>query len=173
MRSGIEGRSAASVIRHVADDLDFAIARAEQQADGAEKVLSAFVIENPRYRWDRKSQYDQPTVEFSVYNGSKNPISGISLSGELTASGRDTPLAVGDVNYHFLNPLQPGAQQEVKVSLGTPSEWTAKQLENVYDADIKLRVSNIDVASGRKLLAINIGRLDVMRKKRDLLRGSS
>jgi hypothetical protein len=34
-----------------------------------------------------------------------------------------------------------------------------------------LKVSNIDDASGKRLFAINVGWLDVMRKKRDVLRG--
>jgi hypothetical protein len=175
MRQGIGGRTAAYVIRHVADDLDFAISRAE--GNGAEKTLAAFVIENARLNFDRGNPNDRryrlPTVEFSVFNGSKDPITGIYLSGELTAPDRATSLAVGDVVYHFVQPLQPGAQQEIKVLLGAPSEWTQKQLNDTYNADFKLRVSNIDDSSGKRLTAINVGRLDVMRKKRDLLRGSS
>jgi hypothetical protein len=170
MRPNIEGRSAASVIRHVADDLDYAISRAEAQTNGADKVLAGFVIENSTYRWDRNKR-SQPTVEFSVYNGSKTPISGIYLSGELTTHGR-APLAVGAVNYRFPSPLQPGSQQNVTVALGTPGPWTAKQLETAYDADLKLKVANIDDASGKRLLVTGTDVLDTLRRKRDVLRGS-
>ena len=57
------------------------------------------------------------------------------------------------------------------VDLGTPGDWTAKQLETVYDADLKLTVSNVDDASGKRLLAINTEVLDTLRRKRDVLRG--
>jgi hypothetical protein len=171
MRPNIEGRTAASVIRHVADDLDYAISRVEAQTSGAEKTLAGFVIENSTYHWDRNKR-TQPTVEFSVYNGSKTSISRIYLSGELTTNGRGTPIAVGAVNYHFANPLQPGSQQKVTVTLGTPGEWTGKQLENAYDADLKLKVANIDDASGKRLLAMGIDVLATLRRKRAELRGS-
>jgi hypothetical protein len=171
MRPMIEGRSAAAVIRHVAEGLDYAISRAEAQTKGAEKELAAFVIENPRYRWDRGRGNREPTAEFSVYNGGTVPISRIYLSGELTAPGLKTPLAMGGLNYRFGNPLQPGAQQQVTVNLGMPGNWTAKQLETVYDADLKLKVSNIDDASGQRLLVVNTDVLDTMRRKRAVLRG--
>jgi hypothetical protein len=171
MRPRIEGRSAAAVIRNVANDLDYAISRAEAQSSGAEKELAALIIENPRYRWDRSKGNSRRTAEFSVYNGSTMPISRIYLSGELTTPGRKTPLAVGGLIYRFGNPLQPGAQQQVSVDLGTPGDWTAKQLETVYDADLKLKVSNIDDANGRRLLAVNTDVLDTLRHKRAVLRG--
>jgi hypothetical protein len=172
MRPNIEGRTAASVIRHVAADLDYAVSRAETQTNGAAKVLAAIVIEHPQFYWDRGKHGGQPTAQFSVYNGSPNPISGIYLSCTLTIPGRGTPLAVGGVSYRFQNPLQPGSQQQVTVYLGSPGEWTTKQLENVYDADFTLKVSNIDDASGKRLLAINTDVLDTLRRKRDTLRGS-
>jgi hypothetical protein len=172
MRAGIQGRSAASVIRHVADELDYEISRAESQADGAEKALAPFVVENARYFWDRSRRFSEPQVEFSIYNGSKDPISTIYLTGALTgAADRDTPLVMREVSYHFSNLLQPGAQQEVTLGLGMPGPWTAKQLDEAYDANLKLKISNIGEPNGKKLFAVNVGWLDVMRKKRDVLRG--
>ena len=46
-----------------------------------------------------------------------------------------------------------------------------KQLDSTYDADLKLKVSNIDDAGGQRLLAINADILDTLRRKRDVLRG--
>src|SRR5271169_4676009 len=79
--------------------------------------------------------------------------------------------ALDGVANLFANLLQPGAQQQVTVNLGTPVGWTAKQLETVYDADLKLKVSNIDDASGRRLLVVNSDVLDTLRRQRDVLRG--
>jgi hypothetical protein len=172
MRSRIEGRTATSVIRRVADDLDYEISRVEAQAKGAEKQLAAFVIENSRFRWDRGKRLTSPTAEFSVYNGSTTPISRIFLIGELTTPELKTPLAMGGLIYNFANLLQPGAQQQVTVVLGMPGGWTAKQLETVYDPDLKLTVSNVSDASGQRLLATNTEVLDTLRRKRNVLRGS-
>lgn len=169
MRSRIDGRTAAAVIRRVADDLDDAIGAAERQRGGAEKAMAAFVVENARFSWNDSN--DRPSVEFSVYNGSNNPISTIYLTGALTAPDLDGPLTETDFSYHFDTPLSPGVQQEVKVNLPAPGPWMKKQLESEYDCDFKVKVSNVGGADGRRLLPINIGWLDVMRKKRDLLRG--
>jgi uncharacterized protein DUF6694 len=171
MRPSIAGKTATAVIRHVADDLDFAIARVEGQADGAEKVLAAFIVENPQYSWSRQSRSGQRTLEFSIYNGSKEPISGILVTATLTSLDHDAPLVGSNVNYHFTIPLQPGAQQRVEVLLGAPGPWTAKQID-AGDTTLRLKVSNIFKANGRRLLAADVGWLDVMRKKRDRLRGS-
>jgi hypothetical protein len=172
LRSSIEGRTAASVIHRVADDLDYEISRVEARNKGAEKQLAAFVIENCRFRWDRGKRLISPTAEFSVYNGSMTPISRIFLIGELTTPELKTPLAMGGLIYNFANLLQPGAQQQVTVVLGMPGGWTAKQLENVYNPDLKLTVSNVSDASGQRLLATNTEVLDTLRRKRDVLRGS-
>jgi hypothetical protein len=171
MRPRIEGRSAAAVIRKVAEDIDYEISRTESQSRGAEKELTAFVIDNPRYVWDRTKRSNELSAHFSVYNGSRTPISRIYLSGVLTAPEFKTPLAVGAFSYRFSSPLQPGAQQQVTVALVAPGAWTVKQLESTYDADLKLKVSNIDDAGGQRLLAINVDILDTLRRKRDVLRG--
>jgi hypothetical protein len=171
MRPSIAGKTAAAVIRHVADDLDSAIVRTEGQADGAEKVLAAFVIENPQYSWSQRSRTNQWMLEFSIYNGSKEPISGILVTATLTTPDYDAPLMGSNVNYHFTNPLQPGAQQRVEVALGAPGPWTAKQIE-AADTTLRLKVSNIFKVNGRRLLAADVGWLDVIRKKRNFLRGS-
>jgi len=171
MRPRIQGRTAAAVIRTVADDLDYAVSRAEAQTGGARKELGAFVIENARFYWDRSRPSNQPTAQFSIFNGSRIAVSTIYLGGVLTAPGLKTPLAVGSVRYGFARPLQPGAEQLVTVNLGAPSSWTAKQLESIYNADLALKIANVADASGRRLLAVNTDVIDTMRKKRDALRG--
>jgi hypothetical protein len=171
MRPSIAGRTAAAVIRRVADDLDLAIARAERQAGGADKVLAAFVIDNPRYSWNQGSRFIRPTLDFSIYNGSKEPISAIRVTATLTTSDNDAPLVVGDVVYHFADPLQPGVQRGVEVWVPPPGPWTAKRIETAGDTtNLTVKVSNVFKANGTRLLATDVGWLDVMRKKRDFLR---
>jgi CheY-like chemotaxis protein len=171
MRPRIGGRTAAAVIRTVADDLDFAISRAEAQTGAARKALGALVIENARFYWDRGKYRNQPTAQFSIFNGSRDAVFTVFLSGVLTAPGLKTPLAMGGLRYEFARPLQPGAAQQVTVNLGAPGTWTAKQLDGVYDADLALRVANVSDANGRRLLAVSTDVLDTMRKKRYELRG--
>jgi hypothetical protein len=169
MRPGIAGKTAAAVIREVADDLDVAIARAD--ADGVKKALAAFDVENPRFSWNRASRFALPTMAFSVYNGGRKSISGIVLAATLTDSDHHAPLAAGDVFYHFATALQPGVQQDIEIAFRAPGPWTTKQIETASDLTLRLKISNVFDSNGKGLPATNVGWLDVMRKKRDFLRG--
>jgi hypothetical protein len=172
MRPVIEGKTAAAVIARVGTDLDYAIAKAENE--GGVKKLAAFVLENVRFDIDRNSRYNTLTVEFSVYNGSKDSIAMVYASGEFTARELAAPIELSTIAAHFLTILQPGAQEQVeKVPVALPGPWTRAQLDNIYDGDLKLRLWNVGDASGKLLVSAKLSQFDAMRKKRDLLRGSS
>jgi hypothetical protein len=172
MRPVIDGKTAAAVIARVGTDLDYAITKAENE--GGVKKLAAFVIENARFNIDRNNRYNALTVEFSVYNGSKDAIAMVYANGEFTAREFASPIRLGNIAAHFLNILQPGAQEQVeKVQVALPGPWTRAQLENIYDGDLKLRVWNVGDAYGKLLVSADLSQFDTMRKKRDLLRGSS
>jgi hypothetical protein len=172
MRPAIDGKTAAAVIARVGTDLDYAIAKAE--SEGGVKKLAAFVIENARFNIDRNNRYNALTAEFSVYNGSEDAIAMVYANGEFTARELASPIRLGNIAAHFLNLLQPGAQEQIeKVQVTLPGPWTRAQLENIYDGDLKLRVWNVGDAHGKLLVSANLIQFDAMRKKRDLLRGSS
>lgn len=172
MRPVIDGKTAAAVIARVTADLDSAIAKAENE--GGVKQLSAFVIENPRFGFEGNGGNGALTVEFSVYNGSKDSIAMVYASGEFTARELATPIQFGTIAAHFLNILQPGAQEQiVKVSVGLPPPWTRAQLANIYDGDLKLKIWNVGKSDGKLLVSSNLSQFDAMRKKRDLLRAGS
>lgn len=170
MRPRIAGRTAAAVIREVAGDLEDAISRAEGGTGGAEKELAAFIVENPRYFWKRVGRYTLPVLAFSIYNGSKEPISDVLVTATMTTPDHNAPLMAGDLGYHFARPLQPGVQIQIEVVLRAPGVWTAREIDT-RDTTLKLKVSNVIKENGGRLLAANAGWLDVMRKKRDFLRG--
>jgi hypothetical protein len=172
MRPSIAGKTAGEVIRRVADDLDFAIAQAETGTGRAEKDLAAIVIENTTYRLDHNGR-SAPTGEFSVYNGSRVPIVRLYLTAELTTRDVKMPLVLNNIICFFSRPLQPGVQQQAKVYLGiTGSNSTTKPFLTADDADLTLKVANVEDADGRKLLALDAQVLGALRRKRDLLRGS-
>ena len=171
MRQRIDGKTAAAVISRAAGDLDVQISAAEARSGGAENALKAFIIENPRYFMDRSQGRDQPMVQFSIYNGGRFAISIVHLAAALTVPGVKAPLATGGLVYRFSQPLQPGAQSSASVYLASAGDAFIKQLDGIYDADLKLSVSNIDTADGKRLLATNADVLDAMRHKRDVLRG--
>jgi len=112
LRPVINGKSAAKVIKTVADGLDYQIGRAEKQRADANIQLNAIEIANPRYYWNRGKYADQPEIAFSVFNGGKVAISGIVLRGTLTLRGRT--VATGGANYNFARVLQPGERQSAK-----------------------------------------------------------
>jgi hypothetical protein len=170
VRPGINGRSATAVIRYVTADLDDQISRAEAQSAGAYRLLSAVVIDHPRYYWDSRRKL--PAIEFSVFNGSKNAISRIYVSGVLTVPRRSGKWVTGGLNYKFERGLEPGVQTQVTLAPRVFSTRTAEQLERFYDADISVQVTNIEDVNGKKLLPVDADILEGMRNKKDFLRGS-
>jgi hypothetical protein len=170
LRPAIDGKSAAAVIRLVAANLDDEISRAEAKAAGAERLLTAVAIENPRYYWDRRDNI--PTIEFSVSNGSKNSISRIYVTGVLTERGRAGKWTMGGLNYWFEGGLQPGEQMPIKLTMKKYSAQTGQQLASLYDADFTLKLTNVEDAHGQKVVPIDTDVLEGMRAKRDFLRGT-
>jgi hypothetical protein len=170
LRPGIDGRSAAAVISRVATDLDDEISRAEASSGGADKLLADVKIDSPRFYWDARSHL--PTIEFSAYNGGRTTISRINVSGVMTQHGRTGKWTTGGLNYIFETGLGPGDERPVKLTARVFSAQTAKQLQNLYDADFTLKVTNIVYADGHKLIPVDTDALAAMRQKRDFLRGS-
>jgi hypothetical protein len=172
LRPKIDGRSAAKVIELVAADLDFAIAHAEEQSAGADRILAAVTVENPRYYWNRGTSSDQPAVAFSVVNRGASTIKSITVSGVLTMHGHAEPLAADRLSYTFPLALQPGEQQSVELVPNFRSAWADARLENAHDADFALKVTNIVDATGKRLLATDADIVETMKRKRDFLRGN-
>jgi hypothetical protein len=170
VRPSINGRTAAGVIRLVAANLDSEISQAEAKSAGAEKLLAGVAIGSPRYYWDRSRNL--PTIEFSVYNGNRSPISRLYVSGVVTMPGRTGKWATGGLNYRFDSGLDPGEQVPVKLTPRIVSMQTAKELQSLYNVDITVKVTNIEDATGHKLVPIDADVLEGMRSKRDFLRGS-
>jgi hypothetical protein len=67
--------------------------------------------------------------------------------------------------------LLPGEQVQVTIAATGTNAWTDKRLASIYDTDFRLKVINIENANGQKLVPLNLDVLEVMRKKRDALRG--
>jgi hypothetical protein len=173
MRPTIEGKTAAAVIGIVVADIDAEIARAEGHLGNpdADKTLSKIVIENERYFWDRVGSYNSAKVQFSIYNGSAQPISRVYLSAVLASPGRATPWGTGAL-FHSFNPaLQPGTQQQAIIFI-TSGDLADTELKRVYDANLTLKVTNADDTAGRKLLVFNSDLIEAMRMERLVLRGS-
>ena len=114
----------------------------------------------------------QPTIEFSVYNGSKNVISRIYVSGVLTTHDRPTPWAKGIIIHSFERGLQPGEQVPVVIKATGNNSWTDIRLATLYDADFTLKIINIENTNGERLVPLNLDALEAMRQKRDALRES-
>jgi hypothetical protein len=112
----------------------------------------------------------QPTIEFSVYNGSKNVISRIYVSGVLTTHDRPTPWAKGIIIHSFERGLQPGEQ--VPAVIKATGSWADIRLATLYDADVTLKVINVENTNGERLVPLNLDALEAMRQKRDALRAS-
>jgi hypothetical protein len=169
MKSSINGKSAAAIIDRVKSDLDRAIAYADLQPASARQQLEAVVVENPRYYWNRGKTADQAIIEFSVYNGSKEPIQSLYLDAAIS-SGKHEWARTG-IHYGFAQPFEPGEMLHVKFSPPAPTGLAEKQLESVYDPDFTLKVANAYDMNGNWLLNVNADVVEAMRKQRELLRG--
>ena len=170
VRPVIGGLSGPQVIRRVASDLDSEISRSDARSADAYKSLTAVTVDHPRYYWDRRSHL--PTIEFSLYNGSKTVISRIFVSGVLTVHSQPGKWLTGGLSYKFERGLLPGVAVPITVAPRLFSPQTAKLLEGSYDADVTVKVTNAEDASGRKIIPVDTDILEGMRIKRDFLRGS-
>jgi hypothetical protein len=170
VRPGISGRSGSGVVRYVAANLDDEITRSEARSAAAYKLLSAVVVDHPRFYWD--NQRNVPTVEFSVFNGGKTTIARLYVAGVLTTAARPGKWVSRGLSYQFQPALAPGVQMQVTIRPQLVSTYTAKQLERVYDANISMRVTNIEDGAGQKLVPVDTDILEGMRNKRDFLRGT-
>ena len=97
-------------------------------------------------------------------------ISRIYVSGVLTTHDRPTPWARGLIIHSFERGLQPGEQ--VPVVIRATGAWADIRLATVYDADVALKVVNIENTNGERLVPLNLDALEAMRQKRDALRAS-
>jgi hypothetical protein len=68
--------------------------------------------------------------------------------------------------------LEPGEQMPVTLIPKVASAQTVKSLASLYNADVSVKVTNIETSAGKKLVPIDVDILDGMREKRKLLRGS-
>jgi hypothetical protein len=170
VRPAIGGRSGPEVIRRVASDLDSEISRSDSRSAAAYKLLTAVAVDHPRYYWDHRRNL--PTIEFSVYNGSKDVLSRIYANGVLAVHGRAGKWVTTGLNYKFERGLLPGVAVPITVAPRLFSPQTAKQLEAFYDADVTVKVTNAEDASGQKIIPVDTDILEGMRIKRDFLRGS-
>jgi hypothetical protein len=170
IRYAINGRSADAVIALAAADLDTEIARNGTHSADAERLLNAISVTQPRYSVDRRSK--QPIIEFSVFNGSKDVIQGIYVAGTITTGGHGEKWLVGGMSYRFPTPLVPGEQAPVQVVPRFTNADIKKALASVYDAEVTLKVTNIEGATGGRLLSADADVLEGMRNRRNILRGS-
>src|SRR5580698_7078939 len=142
MRSSINGKTAAMIIDRVTSDLDKAIVYADRQPASARHDVDALTVENPRYYWNRGrgNVVDQPFIEFSVYNGSKQPIQSIYLDAAVSSDKHEWARA--GIHYGFSQPFEPGEMLQIKFSPPGPTGLADRQLESVYDPDFTLKVAN-------------------------------
>jgi hypothetical protein len=172
LRPMIDHKSAVTVMQLAADRLDAQISQIEAQSKANARLLSSIVIEHARYYWEKSAFTDLPNIEFSIYNGSNSAISRIYLSAALTSRGRATPWVASILTHSFEDGLQPGVEEQVKLTPGLLGDWADKQLQTVTHADFMLAISNMEDEGGRKLLPFDNDFVDVLRAKRDFLRGS-
>jgi hypothetical protein len=164
----IDGRTAAAVVRDLANRLDTEISEAEAVLQSGGAALKSVEIGSPRYYWRRSGFVEQPVIEFSIFNGSKTSISRVYLNGVLTTPNRSIPWVKQSFSRTFRGGLEP--RERLQVTLDPNSGgWNDRQLKDVYNADLKIVVTNFEDANGQKAIAVDSDQLDFKRRVRAAL----
>jgi hypothetical protein len=164
----INGRSGRAVIQNLAMKLDAEISSIESRMRNIDKALAAVEVTGASYRWRRSGNLEQPVIEFSVYNAGKVPISRVYLTGVLTTPNRTIPWVKQAWVRSFRGGLEPRERQRVTLEPRF-GEWNDRQLKDLYNADLKVTVTNFEDVNGEKHLGLDIDSLDVKRKVRTSL----
>jgi hypothetical protein len=164
----INGRSAAAVIQNLTIQLDAEIAETEARLQNADKVLAAVEVQSASYYWRRSGSFEQPVIEFSVYNAGQVPISRVYFSGALTSPHRAIPWVKQGFVRTFKGGLEPREKQRLTLE-PRASDWNDKQLKDLSNAELQVRVTNFEDANGERAVAFDTESLDAKRKVRAAL----
>jgi hypothetical protein len=163
----INGRNAASIIQNLSIKLDAEISEAEARLN-AENVSGSVEVTSARYYWRRSGYLEQPVIEFAVRNGGKVPISRIYFSSVLRTPTRSIPWAKQEFVQTFRGGLEPREKQQLTLQPRS-ADWSASQLKDLPNAELKVVVTNFEDANGEKVIVVDSGSLDLKRKVRAAL----
>jgi hypothetical protein len=163
----LNGRSGAAVIRDLTIKLDAEISEMESARQNFDNA-GAIEIGSPNYYWQTSGRLEQPTVEFSVRNGTKAPVSRVYLSAVLISPGRSIPWAKQDFVQTFKGGLEPREKQQLTIE-PRGGDWSDKQLKYLPNAELKVVVTNFEDANGQRVLPAGSDDLELKRKVRAML----
>ncbi len=167
LRSRINGKSAAGVIKDLSMKLDAEISQGEARLQSVEGVATAVEVSSARYYWKRNGRLEQPVIEFAVFNGGKVPISSIYFHIDLRTPNRPIPWAKQEFAQVFKGGLEP--REKRQLSIQPHREWSDPQLKDLINAELKVSVLNFDDASGERMIPVDRDSLDLKRKVRAVL----
>jgi hypothetical protein len=166
----INGRSAATVIQNLSIKLDAEISETEARLQDVKSVLGSVEVSSPSYYWRRNGNgyLAQPVIEFAVFNGGKFPISRIYFRSVLTTPNRSIPWVKQEFVQTFRGGLEPREKQQLTLQ-PRYGAWNDPQLKDLFNAELKVVVTNFEDANGEKVIAIDSDSLDLKRQMRAAL----
>ena len=168
LRPRINGKTAAGIIQDLTIKLDSEIAKGDARMKATGEIAGSVEVSSAGYYWKRTGRnYEQPAIEFAVFNGSAAPISRIYFRFALTTPNRSIPWAQQDFIQAFKGGLEP--REKRQLSLLPPGEWNDPQLKNLPNAELKVDVINFEDANGQKMIGIDRDSLELRRKVRAAL----
>jgi uncharacterized protein DUF6694 len=162
LRSRINGKSAATIIKDLSIKLDAEISQAEARLQSVEGVAGSVEVSSPGYYWKRSGRLEQPAIEFAVFNAGKLPISRVYFRIALTTPNRPIPWAKQDYVQVFNGGLEP--REKRQLSLQPHGEWSDPQLRYLSNAELKVTVLNFEDAIGQRMIPVDKGSLELKRK---------
>ncbi|HET7887120.1 MAG TPA: hypothetical protein VFL62_12905 [Bradyrhizobium sp.] len=162
LKPKIENRNAATVIADLSNKLNADISSAEARMQSLESIAASVEISSASYYWKKSGYFEQPVVEFSVYNGGNSPISRIIFDCFLITTNRPIPWARQQYVQDFKGGLQP--RERRKLTLPSGGQWSDPQLKDLVDAQLKVVVLNFADANGIMIIPVDRDRLAQERK---------
>jgi len=164
----INGRSATAIIQNLSMKLDAEISQTAAMLQNVGNVLGSVAVISPRYYWRRAGYVEQPVIEFAVRNEGNVPISRVYFRSVLTTPGRSIPWVKQEFVQTFRGGLEPREKQQITLQ-PRYGDWNDPQLKDLYNADLKVVVTNFEDANGGKVIAVDSDSLDLKRRTRAAL----
>ncbi len=116
--------------------------------------LSKFKIISSTFTQEPSSQYSsriQPTIELTVKNETKFPISRAYFKGTLQSKGRSIPWLVKDFNYEISGGIEANEKRTWRLAPNRFSEWGT--VDSPKDAIFTVEVEQLDGVNGIELFS--------------------
>jgi hypothetical protein len=148
------------------------IAEAERGTTNHAGALRAVTVAAASYGWSEDAFAGEPLIEFRLTNGLEAGIRRAVFRAVLTSPGRRAPWVDESFERRFRPALAPGAAERVRLSPSRFGAWSDLALRDRPDAELSVRVVELETTAGERLLASGRSAPDRLQRKLEQLQAS-